>query len=128
MKQPPEVFYEKMCSYKLQKIHRKTPTPESFFIKKIAGLRAAALLKKKLWHRCFPVNFAKCLRNVISKHLWTTASDFICSVFFIFSILKNFRHEKSHFVRKKVDWWKTGLKLSMFVLFILWIPLMKAKN
>ena len=30
-----------------------------------------------------------------------TASDFICDVFFIFSIIKNFRHEKRRFVRKK---------------------------
>ena len=61
-KQPPELFYEKRCSYKLHKIHKKTPVPESFF-NKIADLRAATLLKKKLWHRCFPVNFAKCLRT-----------------------------------------------------------------
>ena len=31
----------------------------SFF--KVADLRPAALLKKRLWHRCFPVNFAKFL-------------------------------------------------------------------
>ena len=30
-----------------------------------------------------------------------TASDFICGVFFIFSIIKNFHHEKGRFVRKK---------------------------
>ena len=30
-----------------------------------------------------------------------TASDFICGVFFIFSIVKNFRYEKGRFVRKK---------------------------
>ena len=30
---------------------------------KIAGLRAATLLKNKPWHRYFPVNFAKCLRT-----------------------------------------------------------------
>ena len=27
------------------------------------GLRPATLLKKRLWHRCFPVNFAKFLRT-----------------------------------------------------------------
>ena len=32
-KQPPEVFYEKKCSYKFHKIHKKTPVPESFLIK-----------------------------------------------------------------------------------------------
>ena len=31
-----------------------------------------------------------------------TASDFIFGVFFVFSIIKNFRHEKSRFVRKKL--------------------------
>ena len=29
---------------------------------KIIGLRAATLLKNRLWHRCFPVNFAKFFR------------------------------------------------------------------
>ena len=32
--------------------------PESVF-NKAAGLRPAALLKKRLWHRFFPVSFAK---------------------------------------------------------------------
>ena len=32
-----------------------------FFIK-VAGLRPATSLKKRLWHRCFPLNFAKFLR------------------------------------------------------------------
>ena len=36
---------------------------QSLFFKKVAGLRPAALLKKRLWHRCFPVNFRKFLRT-----------------------------------------------------------------
>ena len=32
------------------------------FFNKVTGLRAATLLKKRLLHRCFPVNFAKFLR------------------------------------------------------------------
>ena len=36
---------------------------QSFFFNKVAGLRPATLLKKRLWHRCFPVNFAKSLRT-----------------------------------------------------------------
>ena len=32
------------------------------FFNKVAGLRAASLLKKRLWHRCFSVSFAKFLR------------------------------------------------------------------
>ena len=33
------------------------------FFKKVAGLRPATMLKKRLWHRYFPVNFAKFLRT-----------------------------------------------------------------
>ena len=36
---------------------------QSFFFNKVAGLRPATLLKKRPWHRCFPVNFAKFLRS-----------------------------------------------------------------
>ena len=36
---------------------------QSLFFDKVAGLRAATLLKKRLWHRCFPLNFAKFLRT-----------------------------------------------------------------
>ena len=39
----------------------KIPVPESLF-NKVAGLRPATLLKKRLWHKCFPVNSAKFLR------------------------------------------------------------------
>ena len=31
------------------------------------GLRPATLLKKRLWHRCFSVNFAKFLRTPFSQ-------------------------------------------------------------
>ena len=34
---------------------------QSLFFNKVAGLRPATLLKERLWHRCFPVNFAKFL-------------------------------------------------------------------
>ena len=38
---------------------------------KVAGLRPATLLKKRLWHRCFPVNFVKFLRTpFLTEHLW----------------------------------------------------------
>ena len=39
--------------------------------------------------------------NNNNNNINTTASDFICGVFFIFSIIKNFRHEKSRLVRKR---------------------------
>ena len=36
--------------------------PESLF-NKVAGLRPVTLLNKRFWHRCFPRNFVKFLRN-----------------------------------------------------------------
>ena len=39
------------------------------FFNKVAGLRPATLLKKRLWHRCFPVNFAKFLTSFFTEHL-----------------------------------------------------------
>ena len=40
------------------------------FFSKVAGLRPATLLKKRSWHRCFPVNFVKFLRtSFLKEHL-----------------------------------------------------------
>ena len=36
---------------------------QGLFFNKVAGLRPAILFKKRLWHRCFPVNFAKIFKN-----------------------------------------------------------------
>ena len=39
--------------------------------KRNSGTRPATLLKKRLWHWCFPVNFAKFLRTpFLTKYLW----------------------------------------------------------
>ena len=41
------------------------------FFNKVAGLRPATLLKKRLWHRSFPVNYAKFLKiPFFIEHLW----------------------------------------------------------
>ena len=37
---------------------------QSLFFNKVAGLRPATLLKKRLWHRRFPTNFAIFLRTL----------------------------------------------------------------
>ena len=43
---------------------------QSIFFNKAASLMPAAVLKKRLWHRCFPVNFAKFLRiPFLAEHL-----------------------------------------------------------
>ena len=42
---------------------------QSHFLNKAAGLRSATLLKKRLWHRCFRVCFAKFLRkSFLTEH------------------------------------------------------------
>ena len=44
---------------------------QSLFFNKVAGPRPAALLKKRLWHSCFPLNFVKFLRTpFLTKHFW----------------------------------------------------------
>ena len=43
--QPPEMFYEKMCSLKFHKINRKAPVPQPHF-SNVAGLRIATFLKR----------------------------------------------------------------------------------
>ena len=40
----------------------ETAVPKSFF-NKVAGLRLATLLKRRLWHRCFPVKFCEISQN-----------------------------------------------------------------
>ena len=38
--------------------------------------KVSTLLKKRLWHRYFPVNFVKFLRTpFLKEHLWATASE-----------------------------------------------------
>ena len=36
---------------------------QSLFFDKVEGLRPATLLKRRVWHRCFPVNFRKFLKT-----------------------------------------------------------------
>ena len=45
------------------------------FFNKVAGLRLANVLKKRLQHRCFPVNVAELFKNTyFEEHLRTAAS------------------------------------------------------
>ena len=52
-------------------IHRKIPVLKSF-INKISGLQPAALSKKRLRNRCFPVKLLR--RRFSVEYLRTTAS------------------------------------------------------
>ena len=54
-KEPTEVLYKTRCSEKFGKVHRKTTVSDAF-LNKVTGL-----LKKRLWHSYFSMNFAKFL-------------------------------------------------------------------
>ena len=61
----------------INKINFRNSRPDVFYKKGVlenfSGLKN--LLKKRLWHRCFPVNFVKFLRTpFFIEHLRTTAS------------------------------------------------------
>ena len=66
----PEVFCKKGVLSNFTKFTGKHLCQRLFF-NKVAGLRPATLLKRSLWHRCFPVNFVKFLRTpFFMEHLW----------------------------------------------------------
>ena len=66
----PEVFCKKGVLRNIAKFTGRHLC-QSLFFNKDAGLRPATLLKKSLWHRCFPVNFAIFLRiPFFIEHLW----------------------------------------------------------
>ena len=60
----PEVFYKKGVLGNFTKFTGKHLC-QSLSLNKVSGLRPETLLKKRLWHRCFPVNFEKLLRTLI---------------------------------------------------------------
>ena len=66
-KQPPEVFYKKGALKNFAKF-TGNHLCQSLFFNKVAGLRPATLFKKRLCHRCFPVNFAQFLRTLFSQN------------------------------------------------------------
>ena len=71
------------CSVKIGAPRNFANSPENTcvrvsFFNEVAGLRPAASLKKKLWHRCFPVNFAKFLRTPV---LQNTNVDYLITSF-----------------------------------------------
>ena len=58
----PEVFCKKGVLRNFTKFTGKHLC-RSLFFNKVAGLRHATSFKKRLWHRCFPVDFVKFLRT-----------------------------------------------------------------
>ena len=73
----PEVFCEKRFLKNSAKVTGKHLC-QSLFFNKVAGLRPATLLKKRLWHRCFAVSFGKFLRRYFfMEHLWWLPLDIV---------------------------------------------------
>ena len=69
-KQPPEMFCKKRFLRNFAKFTGKHLF-QSLFFNKFAGLRPATLLKKRFWHKCFPVNFANFLRTpFLIERVW----------------------------------------------------------
>ena len=68
------MFYKKGVLENFANFTRKHLCQSPFF-NKVPGLRPATSLKKRLWHRRFPVKFAKVFKNVFfTEHLQITAS------------------------------------------------------
>ena len=73
----PEVFCKKVF-LEISQNSQENTCARAFF-NKVAGLRPPALLKKKLRHRCFPVNFVKFRRTLFYRTPLVAAS--ICTHF-----------------------------------------------
>ena len=61
---------------------------QSFFLNKVARLKTVTLLKKRPWHRSFPVNFAKLLRTpfLVEYLRWLRIRSFLaCQSIWYFS-------------------------------------------
>ena len=85
------------CSVKMvfleisQNLQERTYARVSFLIKlQVWGLRPSTLLKKRLWHRCFPVNFVKFLRTPFYiEHLWRLLLQLLLESAIWLLLLKN---------------------------------------
>ena len=66
-KHPPEVFCKKGALKNFAKFTGKHLC-QSLFFDKVHGPKPATLLKKRLWLRCFPVNFAKFSRTPLLQN------------------------------------------------------------
>ena len=79
------MFYYKVVLRNFAKLTEKHLC-QSLFFNKVAGLRLATLLKNRLWHSCFPVNFAKFLRTPFSQNT-SSGCFYICEMVLFFCSL-----------------------------------------
>ena len=80
------MFYKKRVRRNFAKFTGKYLC-QSLFLNKVTCLSPATFLKKRLWCRCFPVNFVKFLRApFFIEHLWWLLRNnyyFLCQVFYL---------------------------------------------
>ena len=93
---------KKMFLEILQTLQEDICVKVSFF-NKTAGLRPATLLKIRLWHRRFPVNFARFLKTpFITEHPW-----------WLLLITVNISDVCFWFKFKGFKWFKSGISFSL---------------
>ena len=111
-KQPPEVFYKKGVLKNFAKFPGKHLC-QSLFFNKAAGL-PGTLLKKILWHRCFPVNFTKFSRIYF---LQNTSGQLLLKGFtydkhYVLSVNMRNLNEKQFFKKLNLSF---KVKLALFI-------------
>ena len=100
----------------------------SLFLNKVAGLRPATLSKKRLWYKCFPVNFAKFFRAPPGDCFWPfdcfnyfhkkALSQMLNRILFTLLIITLVRYNNSFFVDKQIDqnhWGKLFLCITLLM-------------
>ena len=99
----PEVFCKKGVLRKFAKFLGKHLCQSLFFFDKVPGLRPATLFKKRLWHRCFPENFAKFLRtSLFIEHLQKLLLQISSSYSFTEAEGSNGQNAKNSYVLKYI--------------------------
>ena len=108
----PEVFYAKGVLKHFAKFAGKSLC-QSLFFNKVVDLRPATLLKKRLWRRCFPVDFA--------TFLWTPSLQNSSGCFLIFLFLKFISHHTKEILYVNTNLRETSheLKANIFSLFLI---------
>ena len=106
----PEVFCKKGFLRNFAKF-TGTYLCQCLFFNVVAGLRTATLLKKGFWKRCFPVNFAKFLRNLFSQNtsggcffVYTNIDPFWVNISIILAILTGKDWSFSQFSTGMAGW------------------------
>ena len=77
---------------------------QRFFFNEVAALSTETLLKKRLWHRCFPVSFPKSLTTPFLQNTTGRLCFYVCSFkghffldYFLTQVAKLNPHQISEF-------------------------------